>query len=185
LLTLPLLTLPLLTLPLLALTLLTLSPPPPARPQDWTTIESDPGVFTSLVSKFGSSGVEFEELYALEDDMLPADAHGLIFLFKYSAAGQRDDDGKYRALTAEDVQVQAPSLFFAKQVVQNACATQAILSILLNVDKGGWSGAFETGAVLEDLKSFCGDFPADMKGEMSGMQVGGGGGRDGGGAGGG
>ena len=36
----------------------------------WCTIESDPGVFTELVEKFGASGCEFAELYALADSRL-------------------------------------------------------------------------------------------------------------------
>lgn len=42
------------------------------------------------------------------------------------------------------------SIFFAKQVINNACATQAILSILFNIEN---SANFELGSTLGDFKS--------------------------------
>ena len=117
----------------------------------WTTIESDPGVFTELMELMGTKGVQVEEIYALDEGMLNAmkPVYGLIFLFKWSH-GDRDD---------RPVETDAPGVFFASQIVNNACATQALLSILLNRE-----GEIELGDELTKLKQFTSDFNPEMKG---------------------
>jgi len=113
---------------------------------EWCTIESDPGVFTELIGKFGVKDVQVEELWGLEDSDFKrlSPMHGLIFLFKWDKSQQSE--------IAENVLDEVPEgVFFAKQVINNACATQAILSVLLNRSKD-----IELGATLNNFLSFCG-----------------------------
>ena len=108
---------------------------------EWCTIESDPGVFSELIKNIGVKGVQVDEIIdldVLENDNEPV--YGLIFLFKYL----QNSGYKPNVLTSWD-----PELFFAKQEVQNACATQAILSILLNNED-----KLDIGPTLKELKSF-------------------------------
>lgn len=51
-------------------------------------------------------------------------------------------------------------IFFARQVIDNACATQAILSVLLNCRHPD----VKLGPTLAELKEFCQGFDANMKG---------------------
>jgi len=122
--------------------------------ETWCTIESDPGVFTEVIEGIGVKNVQVEELCALEDSIFDElkPIYGLVFLFKWESS--KDD----RSIT------EAPDVFFAKQVIPNACATQAILSILLNA-KG-----IELGGTLQEFKEITRDFPAEVKGLAIGNQ---------------
>jgi len=92
---------------------------------NWCTIESDPGVFTELIESWGVKNVEVEEVFSLDNPPTPDSLqpiYGFIFLFKWT-----NKPKTALTLTSYD-----PQLYFAKQVITNACATQALLSILLN-----------------------------------------------------
>lgn len=47
--------------------------------ENWTTIESDPGVFTELIETFGVQGVQVEELWEPSVEALQSHAYvGLV-----------------------------------------------------------------------------------------------------------
>ncbi|KAL7714500.1 Ubiquitin carboxyl-terminal hydrolase [Entamoeba marina] len=99
---------------------------------NWNTIESDPGVFNEMVKKLGVESISFQEIYSLEDmetfeKIKPV--YGYIFLFEYNKNALQFIQNEYCAIDVNDY----PDIFFAHQIVNNACATQAILSVLLNL----------------------------------------------------
>lgn len=79
--------------------------------------------------------------------------YGLVFLFKW----QQESDSR-PTLSFDG---RAGRIFFAKQVVTNACATQALLAILLNCPD------LELGEGLQNLKDFTPDFDPELKGEWT------------------
>ncbi|KAG0342535.1 ubiquitin carboxyl-terminal hydrolase [Podila horticola] len=121
---------------------------------NWCLIESDPGVFTGLIKGIGVSGIQVEEIYSIDketlEDLKPV--HGLIFLFKWQGHDPAEQSANKAPIVYDE------SIFFAQQVIQNACATQAILSILMN------SPAVDIGEELTNFKAFVSDFPAELKG---------------------
>ncbi|CRH00039.1 deubiquinating/deneddylating enzyme, putative [Plasmodium relictum] len=74
--------------------------------------------------------------------------YGIIFLFNI---GNDYNNDKY---IKHDI---PENLFFAKQVIPNACATQAILSIVLNKD-------IELNEEIKNIKTFSKNFDSSMKG---------------------
>ena len=101
----------------------------------------------------GVKDVAVEELYDLDfrgNTSVPAEhILGLVFLFKW----------KDQADTVVP-ETDYPGVFFANQVVPNACATQALLSVLLNCDEEH----VDIGPHLRDFKQFTADMPPDLKG---------------------
>jgi len=122
--------------------------------QGWSTIESDPAVFTSLSRDFGIRGTQVEEIVTMEDAEFSnlAPIYGLIFLFKWT----QDMASTHRA---SSTCVQNHNLYFAKQVIHNACGTQALLNIMMNAE------GINLGKELTEFKTFTADFPPDLKGE--------------------
>lgn len=100
-----------------------------------------------MIEQLGVRGVQVEELYDLEGSG-DSSAFGFIFLFKWTGIEAR----------SMSVSTTTPEgMFFARQEVANACATLAILHILLN-------STVDVGPVLTNFRDFTQDLPADMRG---------------------
>jgi len=95
-----------------------------------------------------------EELWSLDKELFQDlnPVYSLIFLFKWTA------DEEVVGTIVQDSRLD--NIFFAKQVINNACATQAILSALMNIS----DPAVNLGPTLQELKEFCSSFDAGMKG---------------------
>jgi ubiquitin carboxyl-terminal hydrolase L5 len=122
--------------------------------EEWCTIESDPGVFTALCEEIGVKGVQFEEIFSLGPEaFINLDVekiYGFVFLFKWTSGPDE----------RPTVEAADHGLFFAQQVIQNACATQAILSVLLNAP----AEKLEVGPHLKEFKEFTNGLDTQTKG---------------------
>lgn len=173
---------------------------------NWCLIESDPAVFTELLELLGCRPglLEFSEVYSLDDYSLAAlssssgnnggngsGCYGLIFLFEWKKHQAQSTlaSQTQTQLTPLTPEQTPDNLFFAHQVTPNACATQAILSVLLNavvhnstnnnsdaskkedIASNNNNNNTAPGLTLEDLgptladfAAFCGDFSPATKG---------------------
>jgi ubiquitin carboxyl-terminal hydrolase L5 len=118
------------------------------------------GVFTSLIENLGVKDVQFEELLTLDPSELLTlqPLYGVIFLFKYPtdrpyATPDGPLDGTFDSSASENI-------FFAHQTIQNACATQALLSVLLNKTE-----EVDIGPQMGDFREFTMVLPPEFRGE--------------------
>ncbi|KAF5388763.1 hypothetical protein D9757_005637 [Collybiopsis confluens] len=116
----------------------------------WHLTESDPGVFTELLKQLG---VPFlvDDLYSLDPENLASlqPLHALIFLFKWVPTSSDRSSGT--------LDPEFPG-FFAHQVVNNACATLAVLNALGNIP------SFKSGPQLSDLMDFTSGMDPQTRG---------------------
>ncbi|KAM0261318.1 hypothetical protein ACHAQJ_002349 [Trichoderma viride] len=92
--------------------------------EGWVELESEPAFFNIILQDLGVKDVKVQELFSIEQswiDTLPKPVYGLIFLFQYTPDV---DEGE-----GED---ETGSLWFANQTTNNACATFALLNIVMN-----------------------------------------------------
>ncbi|KAK7749817.1 hypothetical protein SLS53_000397 [Cytospora paraplurivora] len=143
----------------------------------WNTIESDAGVFTYLLDNLGVKDVQFEELITMDPDALAQlhPVYGVIFLFKYPTdtpytSAEKPHEGTFDHEAAE-------RLFFASQTIQNACGTQALLSVLMNKQTDNTTSTststqpsdeashIDIGEKLREFRDFTMALPPEFRGE--------------------
>ncbi|CAL1702373.1 unnamed protein product [Somion occarium] len=97
----------------------------------FAVIESDPGVFTMLMRKLGVHGLEVMELYDIEPWAVDhLDPHGLIFCYLCADENGTEDEDVQDDCDAPDPDAQ--DIWFANQLSDDACASQAMLNIIFN-----------------------------------------------------
>jgi ubiquitin carboxyl-terminal hydrolase L5 len=123
----------------------------------WQLTESDPGVFTELLKTLGVPLI-VDDLYSLEPESLASlqPLHALIFLFKWLPSVSSSEPTSLSGPPDPDF----PG-FFAHQVVNNACATLAVINALGNIP------SLPSGPHLIDLMSFT----AGMDPQTRGMAI--------------
>ncbi|XP_071082119.1 ubiquitin carboxyl-terminal hydrolase BAP1-like [Haliotis cracherodii] len=123
----------------------------------WLELESDPGLFTLLLEDFGVKGIQVEEIYDLQKP-IDGTVYGFIFLFRWieERRCRRKTTTEDESCVMDDNAVN--SIFFAKQIIPNSCATHALLSVLLN------SGKVKLGETLDKFKEFTTNMSPEDKG---------------------
>ncbi|KAH6955057.1 hypothetical protein HG530_015823 [Fusarium avenaceum] len=94
--------------------------------EGWIELESEPAFFNIILRDLGVRNVKAQEIFTIDHDLLallPQPVYGLIFLFQYLPELQETNQ-------EED----ANDVWFANQTTNNACATVAMLNIVMNAE---------------------------------------------------
>ncbi|CAG8490168.1 19357_t:CDS:10 [Cetraspora pellucida] len=128
----------------------------------WVKLQSEPSLFTALMYDLGVRGAKATEVFVLDqqdnfDDL--GEIYGLVFLFKMIGDVTGDVKGLHKGTDYEPVEEYPPNVYFANQVVvENACATLAVLNIILNCPQ------LEIDQELKEFKEFTWDLPPATRG---------------------
>lgn len=117
-------------------------------------------MFTQILQDIGVHGAKVAELYSLDaqEALLLPPVYGLIFLFRWVD----QDEGEETAALNDTVSDLSPtdsiqSPWFASQVTDNACASIALLNIILNADDSQNSNQVDIGEYLRQFREFTAD----------------------------
>ncbi|ORY79483.1 ubiquitin carboxyl-terminal hydrolase, partial [Protomyces lactucae-debilis] len=121
----------------------------------WVTIESEPAIFNQLLRSLGVHGLVTKEVFSLDDETLRSFApiHGFVFLFRWKVEEKKEDG---RQVSSQEQNQH--DLWFANQTADNACATLALLNIVLNCPH------LDVGPFLSTFKAATADLKAPLKG---------------------
>lgn len=157
-----------------------------AAVDEWSPLESDSGVFRELLRENGVRGVDVVDVYDTETFAADCAARGtlvlgyVLLLDKGRHAHTMAPADAATAATAGTADADEP-LWFARQVVNNACATHALLSVVMNLDRvtaalraaddatdaadtAAGLDAVALGAPLEAFRAFTAGLDAETRG---------------------
>ncbi|KAK9377445.1 ubiquitin carboxyl-terminal hydrolase [Lipomyces chichibuensis] len=133
----------------------------------WGTIESDPSIFTNILKEAGVKGAKVVELYSMDTDSLHAlpPIFGLIFLFRWISDEEDQKSTKQPKKSKENIESDGlHEPWFANQVPDNACASVALLNIVLNASSTGSESRLELGEHLQRFREFTESFNPTARG---------------------
>ncbi|KAI1478519.1 cysteine proteinase [Daldinia eschscholtzii] len=119
----------------------------------WVELESEPGFFNAILQELGAKYFKVQEVYSLDPDILeflPKPVHGLIFLFQYEGDGEPSNE--------ENRQECPDYLWFTNQTTANACATVALMNIIMNAQDAN------LGVELQKFKNSTKELPPPHRG---------------------
>ncbi|KAI0198627.1 cysteine proteinase [Astrocystis sublimbata] len=117
----------------------------------WVELESEPAFFNAMLQDLGAKSFKVQEVFGLEPAILadlPSPVHGLIFLFEWA-----DEDE-----STEDRQSCPDNLWFGNQTTSHACATVALINIIMNAKE------IKFGPELEQFRSATKSLPPPHRG---------------------
>ncbi|KAI1363524.1 ubiquitin carboxyl-terminal hydrolase [Xylaria arbuscula] len=94
--------------------------------EGWVELESEPVFFNTMLQNLGAEKLKVQEIFALDSQelaALPQPVYGLIFLYEYT----NEDESNESRQECPD------GLWFGNQTTTNACATVALINIIMNV----------------------------------------------------
>ncbi|KAI0836162.1 cysteine proteinase [Hypoxylon sp. FL0890] len=118
----------------------------------WVELESEPGFFNAMLQELGAKDFKVQEVYSLDPEILaflPKPVHGLVFLFEYEGDNEPSHENRQRC---------PDHLWFANQTTANACATVALMNIIMNAQ-----GA-SLGSQLQEFKDSTMELPPPHRG---------------------
>ncbi|KAI0474981.1 ubiquitin carboxyl-terminal hydrolase [Xylariaceae sp. FL0804] len=93
--------------------------------QGWVELESEPGFFNAMLHELGAKDLKIQEVLGIDEVTLAElrkPVHGLIFLYQWNGEDE-SDEGREPC---------PQNLWFGNQTTTNACATVALMNIIMN-----------------------------------------------------
>ncbi|KAL0576887.1 ubiquitinyl hydrolase 1 [Marasmius crinis-equi] len=129
----------------------------PEKPRKkYIPLESNPEVFTELIQSLGVSGLEFQDVYSLDDDMLgmlPRPVLALVILFP--AIGEEYEKGleqEHSGLPGYEGSGDGEDVIWFKQTIGLACGLYALLHAISN---GPARNYISSGSLIQKLLETC------------------------------
>ncbi|KAI0431278.1 ubiquitin carboxyl-terminal hydrolase [Xylaria sp. FL1042] len=117
----------------------------------WVELESEPAFFNAMLQDLGAKTLKVQEVFALDSAALadlPKPVCGLIFLYEWT---NEDESNEARQDCPEN-------LWFGNQTTANACATVALMNIIMNTH------VVKFGPELEEFRNTTKQLPPPHRG---------------------